>query len=186
MRDHRAGGTIYRWTLGWLKNAHLVARAFGREEVFDALMAKSPPDLQLVVACELDDEPAVNTLLAAQPGLAGSLSDLDRRRLSEAANGNRTGAVRLMLAAGWPVNAPGQFGGTALHWAAWHGNDAMVREILRYRPDVLSRGNDWGSTPLEWAEHGADNSWHRSTGDYRAVRESLLQAGGGTSRSVQP
>ena len=185
MRDPRAGGSIYRWTLGWMKTAHQVARGFGHEDVFQFLMDRSPADLRLVVACELDDEAAVRQLLAAQPDLAQSLSDLDRRRLSEAANGNRTGVVKLMLSAGWPPSAPGQFGGTALHWAAWHGNAAMVREILRYHPEVQSRSNDWSSTPLEWAGHGADNSWHRATGDYRAVTESLVQAGGGTSGGVK-
>lgn len=186
MRNPQAGGSIYRWTLGWMKTPHQVARDFGHAEVLELLMDRSPADLQLVVACETEDEAAIARLLAARPDLATHLPDLDRSRLSEAANGNHTGIVRLMLAAGWPPNAPGQFGGTALHWAAWHGNAEMVRDLLRYHPDVQSRSNDWGSTPLEWSEHGADNSWHRATGDYPAVRDSLLQAGGGTSGSAQP
>ncbi len=186
MRNRRAGGSIYQWTLGGMKTAHQVARAFGHEDVFTLLTERSPADLRLVVACELEDDEASTRLLAAEPDLAGKLSDHDRSRLAEAANGNRTGVVRRMLAAGWPPNAPGQFGGTALHWAAWHGNAGMVREILRYQPDVQSRSNDWGATPLEWARHGADNSWHRATGDYPAVTESLIQAGGGTSGSARP
>ena len=32
-----------------------------------------------------------------------------------------------MLGAGWPVNARGKHGATALHFAAWHGNLEMVR-----------------------------------------------------------
>jgi len=186
MRNPRAGGTIYRWTLGWMKTPHQVARAFGHQEVFQLLMERSPADLRLVVACELGDDAEIGRLLAERPDLAASLSERDRSRLAEAANGNNTGVVRTMLAAGWPPNARGQFGGTALHWAAWHGNAVMVAEILRYKPDVLSRNNDWGSTPLEWAGHGAENSWHRATGDYPAVRDSLNRAGGGTSRGDRP
>jgi hypothetical protein len=186
IRNPRAGGSIYQWTLGGMKTAHQVARAFGHDGVFQLLMERSPADLRLVVACELDDEDSVNDLLTARPDLAGSLSELDRRRLPEAANGNKTSVVRRMLAAGWPPNAPGQFGGTALHWAAWHGNAEMVREILRYEPDVQSRSNDWSATPLEWARHGTDNSWHRATGDYAAVTESLIRARGGTSGSARP
>jgi len=186
MRNPRAGGTIYRWTLGWMKTPHQVARAFGHAGVFQLLMDRSPADLRLVVACELGDDAEVARLRADQPDLAATLSETDQGRLAAAANGNQAGVVRRMLAAGWPPNARGQFGGTALHWAAWHGNAEMVAELLRYSPDVQSRQNDWGATPLEWASHGVENSWHRTTGDYPAVRERLGRAGGGTSRSGQP
>src|SRR5262249_4300384 len=62
-RDHRAGGTIYIWTLGSHKNAHAVARDFGRGDVLDVLNPRTPPGLQLVVACEAGDEPRVRELL---------------------------------------------------------------------------------------------------------------------------
>ncbi|HSZ56691.1 MAG TPA: ankyrin repeat domain-containing protein [Tepidisphaeraceae bacterium] len=42
MRDPRAGGTIYIWTLGADKTPHQVAREFGHENVFALLMERSP------------------------------------------------------------------------------------------------------------------------------------------------
>jgi ankyrin repeat protein len=140
-RNPRAGGTIYNWTLGGNKTAHIVAREFGHEEIFRFLMDRSPIELKLVQACELGDEATFNALLAARPNLAQSLSDDDRRKLPEAAMNNSLAAVRLMLAAGWPATVRGELGGTPLHIAAWLGNAEMVREILRYDPPVNIRGD---------------------------------------------
>src|SRR6185503_13462571 len=98
------------------------AREFGHEDVFRLLMDRTPDGLKLSVACELGDSPAVEALLATRPTLPSTLTGDERRRLAQAAEGNRTRTVRLMLAAGWPVDVRGQFGATPLHWAAWHGN----------------------------------------------------------------
>jgi len=115
-------------------------------------------------------------LLAARPNLLETLSDDDRRRLPDAAQSNNTAAVRLMLAAGWPVNARGEYQMTPLQWASWHGNAEMVSEILRYRPKLeLSRQHE--ITALGCALHGSENGWHRHTGDYAATVEALLDAG---------
>jgi hypothetical protein len=83
----------------------------------------------------------------------------------------------MMLEAGWPVDTPGQHGLTALHWAAWHGNADMVREILRFHPALESNDNEFGVTGLGSALHGSENGWHRNTGDYGATVELLLNAG---------
>jgi len=82
-----------------------------------------------------------------------------------------------MLAAGWPVDAPGEYDMTPLEWAAWHGNAEMVREILRYHPVLERHDNQHGITALGSALHGSMNGWHRDTGDYVATVEALLTAG---------
>jgi ankyrin repeat protein len=105
-----------------------------------------------------------------------TLSDADRRRLPDAAQNNNLAAVRLMLAAGWPVDAQGEYDLTALSWAAWHGNAEMVRETLRYHPQ-LELNCQHEVTALGSALHGSENSWHRDTGDYAATVEALLEAG---------
>ena len=176
-RDPRSGGCIYIWTLGGHKTAHVVAREFGHEEVLRLLVERSPEELLLGLACELGDETQFRTLLAKRPDLSRTLTGDDKRKLVSAAESRNTNAVRLMLAAGWPLDARGQSGGTALHWASWHGNLEMVREILRYHPPVDVRGDDYDMPPLGWALHGSENSWHRDTGDYVGVVEALLQAG---------
>ncbi|HET7378767.1 MAG TPA: ankyrin repeat domain-containing protein, partial [Gaiellales bacterium] len=176
-RDPRAGGCIYLWTLGQLATPHSVAREFGHEEVFRFLMERTPEQLKLALACDLGDEATFRQLLAARPNLAASLSDEDGKHLVRAAQSNNTNAVRLMLAAGWPVVVRGQHGGTPLHWAAWHGNAEMVREILRYHPPLDLRGDDHDLPALGWALHGSEHGWHRKTGDYPAVVDALLAAG---------
>ena len=176
-RDPRSGGCIYIWTLGSHKTAHAIAREFGHEEVLSLLLERSSEELQLGLACELGDETLFRTLLARRPDLSRSLTEDDRHRLVRAAESNNTHAVRLMLAAGWPLDVRGQDGGTPLHWASWHGNVEMVREILRYQRVVDVRGDDHNMTPLGWALHGSENGWHKDSGDYAGVVEALLQAG---------
>jgi ankyrin repeat protein len=175
-QDARSEGTIYIQTFGPRKTPHLVARDFGHEEVFQFLMERSPQDVKLAQACELGDADIFRALLASRPDLIETLSDDDRRQLPDAAQSNNTGAVRLMLAAGWPVDETGEYGLTALAWASWHGNVEMVREILRYHPQ-LERRDCHEQTALGSALHGSENSWHRHTGDYAATVEVLLDAG---------
>jgi len=175
-QDPRSEGTIYIQIFGPGKTPHLVARDFGHEEIFHLLMERSPEDVKLAQACELGDENAFRRLLAARPNLAATLSPEERRRLPDAAQANNTAAVRLMLAAGWPVDAMGEYDLTALGWAAWHGNAEMVREILRYHPQ-LEMMNRHEVSVLGSALHGSENSWHRETGDYAATVEALIEAG---------
>src|SRR6185436_12545420 len=93
------------------------------------------------------------------------------------ARNNNLAAVRTMLAAGLPVDALGQHGATPLHWAAFHGNAEMAREILRFNPPLEFTDADFKSTPLGWAIHGSEQGWYCRTGDYPATGELLLRAG---------
>jgi len=176
-QDPRSGGTIYNWIFGPRRTAHLIARDFGHDDIFRLLMERSPEDLKLALACELGDEDAFRALIASHPNLTRTLSDDDCRRLPDAAQNNNTNAVRLMLGAGWPVDTRGEYNMTPLQWAAWHGNAEMVREILRYHPQLELKDNDHGITALGGALHGSENGWHRETGDYVATVEALLDAG---------
>lgn len=183
-RDPRSGGTIYIWVLGWHKSAHQVARDFGHDEVARLLWDRSPEEAKLAMACELGDESLVQAMLEARPHLVESLSAEDRRRVADAAQLNDTGAVRMMLAAGWPAEVRGQNDGTALHWAAWHGNVAMVREILRHDAPPEARGDRWDQPPLGWACHGSLHGWHQETSDYPGTVQALLAAGARVPDSI--
>lgn len=172
-----AGGTIYIWTFGRNKTAHLIAREFGRDDVFRLLMEHSPEGLKLSLACELGDEELFRTMLAQRPDLVRTMSDDDRRKVADAAQSNNTNAVRLMLEAGWPAEARGTHRATALHWASFHGNAEMVRQILEHHPPVDAKGDEFNLTPLGWAVYGSLHGWHRNTGDYAGTVEALLRAG---------
>jgi len=181
MRNPHAGGTIYIWTLGANKNAHVIAREFGHAAAYDLLMSRSPDGLKLTAACASGDEATAKALLASNPGLASALDDDDRRMLAHAARDNDNHAVRLMLEAGWPPDVRGQHNGTALHWACFHGNAAMARDLLRHGAPVNVKGDEYNATPLGWARHGSVNGWHSKTGDYDGTIEALLEAGASES-----
>ena len=173
----KSGGTIYQWTLGWHVSAHQVARKFGHEEVFRLLMERSPDDVKLIAACWTADEATVKTLLRESPEIVAGLSQAYQRQVAHAARNNNLAAVRIMLTAGLLVDAVGQHRATPLHWAAFHGNAEMAREILRYDPPLEQIDGDFKSTPLGWAIHGSENGWYCETGNYGATVEALLDAG---------
>jgi hypothetical protein len=176
-QNPRAGGTIYIWTLGAHRTAHSVARDFAHEDVFQLLLDRTPEELKLALACELGDETAFYDFLAKHPDAAKTISEADARKLPDAAQTNNTKAVRLMLEAGWPVNTPGEAGATALHWAGFHGNAEMTREILRFHPALEQKSREYEGTALSWAVYGSGNGWHRDTGDYVGAIRALLGAG---------
>jgi len=177
MINHRSGGTIYQWTLGWYVSAHQVAKEFGHEAVFRLLMEHSPAEVKLLTFCWLGDETSMNSLLAERPNLVAGLAEADRRQLAHAARNNDIAAVRLMLAAGLPLDTRGQHRATPLHWASFHGNEEMTREILRYNPPLELTDADFKGTPLGWAIHGSEHGWYCRTGNYAATVEALLKAG---------
>jgi ankyrin repeat protein len=176
-KNPRSGGIIYIWTLGSHKTPHAVAREFGHDDVYRLLVERSPAPLKLAAACQVGDDGAIEALLAATPKLASMLEADEREKLAQAAHNHETEVVRRMLAAGWPTDDRGPHGGTALHWASWHGNARMVQEILKYHPAIEIRDREHNGTPLEWALHGSLNSWHCRTGDYGGALEALLAAG---------
>jgi len=177
MNNPRAGGAIYLWTIGSNLTPHRVAKSAGHTDVFDLLMRRSPIEVKLAQACELGDEQTFNTLLASRPDFVRNLSEADRRKLVNAVQDRNHPAVRLMLAAGWPIDARGQHQATALHWAAWHGDAELVRELLRHHPPLEDTKNDFNGTPLGWAIHGSQNGWYRKTGDYAGTVDLLCAAG---------
>jgi len=172
-----SGGTIYQWTLGWHISPHEVAKQFGHREVFDLLIERSPDDVKLLVYCWTADETNLSALLARKQDLGRTLPERDRIQIAHAARNNNTKAVRLFLKTGLPVDALGQHGATPLHWAGFHGNPSMVREILRFNPPLEVIDSDFDFTPLGWAIYGSQNGWHCQTGDYPAAVEALLEAG---------
>jgi ankyrin repeat protein len=177
MSNPRAGGSIYIWTLGGNKSAHAVAREFGHEDVFRLLMERSPHELAVAAAAEVGDEDLVRALVNTRAVDPRQLNARLMRRVVDAADRNDARAVRLLLLAGWPVNAIGKHGATALHFGAWHGNDDIVRETLAHGSSLEARDHDFNVTPLGWAFHGSLHGSNRDRGNYAAVVEALLSAG---------
>jgi hypothetical protein len=177
MQNPHAGGSIYIWTLGHHRTAHSVARDFGHEDVFRLLMERTPEELKLALACELGDESVFREYLSKYPDAAKLLSEADLRKLPDAAQTNNTNAVRLMLEAGWPVDTRGDAGATALHWAGFHGNAEMARQILQFHPTLELKSREHTGTAVSWTIYGSGNGWHSATGDYVGTIRALLEAG---------
>lgn len=179
MLNGKAGGTIYQWTLGWYVSAHDIARKLGHSDILRLLLERSPADLKLIAACWAADETAVQSLLRNNPELATQLSESDRRQVALAARNNETSVLRVMLSAGLPVDVTGQHGATPLHWAAFHGNLEMARDLLTLpdRPSLELTDADFKSTPLGWAIHGSEHGWHCRTGNYAGTVQALIEAG---------
>ena len=184
MINPRSGGTIYQWTLGWYVSPHDVAKQFGHDDVFRLLMERSPADVKFIAACWVGDEATVNSLLKENPTLVVNLSAPYKRHIAHSARNNNLLAVRLMLAAGLPVDALGQHRATPLHWAAFQGNAEMAQEILRYQPPLELKDADFHSTPLGWAIYGSENGWHFDKSDYAKTVERLLEAGSKLPKEV--
>jgi ankyrin repeat protein len=138
-------------------------------------MDRSPAPLKLITGCWLGDEALVESIRRGQETF--TFSSAEKRQIAHAAYKNDLSAVKLMLGAGLPVGARSRHNATALHWAAWHGNVAIVRLVLQHDPPLEDASNDFKSTPLGWAIHGSENGWHREQGNYPATVEALLKAG---------
>jgi hypothetical protein len=123
------------------------------------------PHDELIAACLRADRPAVERLLAADPGLAaravarrpdtGTLSS----PLHHAALFNRPEAVRMLAAIGFPVNGSRE---SPLHIAALCGHLDMVKLLIELGADPTAEAIDPDTpgqfgppnpTPLGWAKY---------------------------------
>lgn len=177
MIGQKSGGTIYQWTLGFHVTAHQVARNFGHDDILQLLIERSPPTVLLMDACWRGDAAAARKIETEHPRIIDELSDSDCQQIAHAARNNETAVVRLMAECGFPIDAPGQHRATPLHWAAFHGNAEMAKELLRFRPLLEATDADFQGTPLGWVIHGSENGWHAKTGDYTTTVALLLEAG---------
>ncbi|HVA63830.1 MAG TPA: ankyrin repeat domain-containing protein, partial [Terriglobales bacterium] len=75
------------------------------------------------------------------------------------------------------VDAPGEMGATALHWAGFNGNADMAEAILRHHPALEQKSREYAGTPLSWAIFGSGNGWLRDNTDYAGAVQALLAAG---------
>ncbi len=179
MTDPRAGGSIYIWTLGGSATPHSVAHEFGHDDVLATLMQHTPATLALALAYETGDEAVVNRALADYPGSELQLNADLLAKLPAAARSNNANAVRLMIRAGWPASARNASDQTALHWAAFHGNAESAAELVHRGADVTIKDATFDGTPLDWARHGAANSWLRASGDYPATMAAISRTSNG-------
>lgn len=168
---HRADGV----------SAYRLALRMGNTEVADALREHGAIDDatrhdSFIGACMRGDRETVQQMLSADPEIVRRLNDEDRAMLIEAAKLGRFAAVELMLTIGFPIDAVGDAGATALHHAAWHGMHETVRLLLDHNPPLEFRDTSYQGRPIEWAAHGS-LACRNPNGNYPMVARLLVDAG---------
>jgi hypothetical protein len=135
----------------------------------------------LVGAAVCGDDAEVTRLRHAHPALAAYLAAprdaADHHALLRACQEGRADGVRLLVTLGWSLTQEGPWGGTALHWAAWHGRPEVVRTLLALGAPVDQRDGQYGSAPIAWGAHGSTHGRPAAEGDYLAVVQLLAAAG---------
>ncbi|MFL5826682.1 MAG: ankyrin repeat domain-containing protein [Thermoleophilaceae bacterium] len=157
----------------------------GRTDLLDLLGEAAPTAAdELMGAIRHGDRTEADRVLAAHPGLLGTLGRGDHDTLVHAASLDNEPAVRLMLELGFPVGVLSEeFNETALHAASWYGRAAIVSLLLDNGADPNAKaGEPIHGTPLGWAVNGSRHADHGSLTrpgrvDHRATVERLLSAG---------
>lgn len=180
------GGHIYQWTLGFHVSAFDVARKRGHVEVLELLLKRAGPLDRLLDALWCGDDARADAVLAASPQLVARAPERALRQVADAARNNNLAAVTAMLRRGFPVTSRSQHGATPLHWAAFHGNAAMVEDVLRYNPSIDAKDRQFQGGTMGWLIHGALNPWGSSSGRYEECAQLLLGAGAQVDEASLP
>jgi ankyrin repeat protein len=174
-REHRLLGRIQGLT------PVAIAERNGTPEIVEYLSSKGAVDTRtpkdrLIGACAREDESAVRALLREHPGLIRTLNANDHSNIAAFARAGRLHTVRLMLDAGFDIEARADdLDATALLYAASNGNVAMIDLLIAHgaRLDVRHR---YGGSPLGTALYCAAHFANREA-DYPNAVLHLIEAG---------
>jgi ankyrin repeat protein len=103
-----------------------------------------------------------------------AMSPENARLLTQLAESGNLRGVEALLKAGVPVDARGDGGNTALHYAAWRGNAPMIKLLLGHGAPLDVADNMYNATPAGYLHHGATNC---GEGDYAESTRLLIAAG---------
>jgi ankyrin repeat protein len=170
-----AAAHIYLWKLGGELSPHEVALKRNHRQTFDLLMARSPLRVRFLVACAAADEAAVRGAQGEQPGLAATLTPDEQQLLIEAADCRNLAALRVMLDAGFSIDAVNDEGMTSLERASLRGYVDVV-QFLCQRGASLTHHHSYGGDAVDTCIWGSLNFNDRN-GDYPATLEALIAAG---------
>jgi ankyrin repeat protein len=158
-----------------------IAERAGAAEAVQYLLAngavdnRTPRDL-LIGACARADEDATGRILREYPGVVKTLTVRDHSNIATLARQGRLTSVRLMLDAGFDIDARADdLDATALHYAATNGDVSMAKLLLS-RGARFDLKHTYEGTPLDTAIYCAA-SFRNDHGHYAAVVQLLVDAG---------
>ena len=137
----------------------------------------------LLAACARGDAEAARAMVRAQPELATEIRTTEHDAVLRAVQSGNAATVTALVDLGFDFAHESPWGGTALHWAAWHGNVAAVRALLATGAPVNVRDRTYGSSPIAWAAHGSTNC-RSADDDYATIVDLLLDAGSAREPSI--
>jgi hypothetical protein len=114
---------------------------------------------ELIATAMSGDRPAVERLLAIDPGLRQRAIERCPEQLVRAAEQNSYEAVAVLIGLGFDVNARSRT--APLHEAAMRGNIAVIRQLLEHGADPNIRDRAYNATPAGWAEHHGQHAAHQ-------------------------
>ena len=137
------------------RTAYELAVGHGHAECADLLAAAGGHSDRLDAVDRLLGAALAGDLTTMQQ-LAGSAAELVARRpdaLRLAGEQHDAAAVTRLLGLGFAIDAAGSDGRTALHEAAYRGDDALCAWLVEQGADRGVRDRDFGGTPADWAAH---------------------------------
>jgi ankyrin repeat protein len=150
-----------------------LARRLGQKETAKFLLrqgAIDAPDAteQFLTACAAGSLREAKKLLKDDVNLIRRLGPDEVHVLPDAAASNRDKPVRLMLDLGFDIDAKGDWGGSAVHQAAWNGHNTLLK-LLIHRGADLQQKNGFGGDLLHTAIHGAAHGRHKNGAEIVAI-----------------
>ena len=194
---NQGGDTALHWAVWRRRSAEIITTLLDRGAAVNAIRKDGRTPYALAI---LSGQKETAALLRSR-GANTELSPLDQF-VEAAANGTRqltaspsirvlpeyahmlphlaavhnTAAVRALLAAGLPIDARGEHGGTALHWACWKGYADLVKLLIDQKASLDLEDHSFHAPPSGWLHHGTQNCGEPG-GDYAEVARLMIAAG---------
>lgn len=171
------------------KTAYVLARRAGNVAVAEYL-ATLGADTSTITnadrfteACLRNDARSARALYEAHVDVRDAVPPTHYDVFIRAVETDCADSVKALLDLGWSLTDEGTWGGTPLHWSAWHGSVNTARMLVARGAPVNVRDREYGSSPIAWAAHGSHFSRRVPDAHYVALTQLCISHGATTSEA---